>query len=142
MTAAASTPPLTWQQVESAKVLCLLTPDTLPGRNALQTQLCDLVRDIAAEGAPIPVETIGFGDPAVLDRNVATLLVHGAVQEVAGKRLLLLTIRSYRAGRVDTDILFGAPPRAVPLTESGAADPALRETLAALLAETLPWRGR
>ncbi|MFN3389712.1 MAG: hypothetical protein ACK40O_12355, partial [Allosphingosinicella sp.] len=131
-----------WQQVDSAKVLCLVAPETLPGRNALQAQLCDTVRDLAAEGAPIPVETIGFGDPAVLDRNVATLLVHASVQEAGGQRLLLFTIRTYRAGRVETDTLFGAPPRAVPLTPSGAADPALHDALAAALAETLPWRGR
>lgn len=141
--AAASMPPLTWQQVESARVLCLVTPHTLAGRHALQAQLCDTVRDIAAEGAPMPVETIAFGDPAMLDPSVATLLVHAAVQPVGGQPTLLFTIRPYRAGRTDTDILFGAPPRAVPLTESGAADPALRDALAATLAETLPWmRGR
>lgn len=137
--ATARTPPLTWQQVESVKVLCLVAPDTLPARNALQTEICRTVRDIAAEGAPLPVETLAFGDPALLDPTVATLLVHAAVETVSGQPTLLYTIRTYRAGRAETDILFGAPPRAVPLAESGAADPALRHALTATLAETLPW---
>lgn len=137
--AEASTPPLTWQGVEALHILCLVDQSAGAARAALQPALCEKVREIAAQGAPIPVSTISFGDPAVIQPGRAALLVHAAVERPGGEALLVFTVRTYRAGRTETDILFGPPPRAVKLTRSGADDPALHDALAAALAETLPW---
>lgn len=137
--AEARMPTLTWQGVDAVHILCLVGRQSGAAPPGLQAELCEKVRALAADNAPVPVSVIGFGDPAVLDPGKATLLVHGAVQGERGEAQLVFTVRTYRAGRTETDILFGAPPRAVPLTESGAASPALHEALAATLAETLPW---
>lgn len=140
--AVAETPPLTWQQVRATNILCLVAPGATPVPPGLQTRLCEKVRALAARGAPMPVATIGFGDPIVLDRDTATLLVHAAVSEETGRPLLAFTIRTYRPNRTDADILFGAPPRAVPLGGPDLNGPELDRALAETLAQTLPWLAR
>src|SRR4051812_11479259 len=141
MTAAeASTPVLTWQGATSLHVLCVAGPATRADSRRLEAELCQTVRALAAEGAPIPVSLAAFGDPVVIQPGSATLLVHASVETDAGGRLMALSIRTFRPGGVETAQLFGAAPRAVRLTPSGPGGTPLRGAVAALLAETLPWR--
>jgi hypothetical protein len=133
--AQAATPPLSWQDVSRLHLLCLVASDRLGERERIEKDLCEQVRTIAAAGAPIPVEPAAFGDPVILDPAGATLLVHAAIQQVADDRLIVFSVRIYRAGGAANDILFGAPPRAAPLGDRSALAASLRSALS----ETLPW---
>jgi hypothetical protein len=143
----AATQPLIWQQAGSIRILCLVAPpaagsDVRATHDDLQNELCDKVRALAADGAPVPVSRVGFGDPAVLEPGTVTLLVHASVQSDGGQRLVAFQIRPFRAGGDHNAILFGAAPRAVRIPASGPGGDKLEAALAAALAETLPWRQR
>lgn len=138
---AADSLPLIWHEARRLDILCVVASNELSGREALQASLCERVRALAADGAPMPVRTVALGDPAILDRSAVVLLVHAAVQGQGAQRMLALGIRPWRAGDVDTVIFFGAAPRAVPLSGTDASTPALDAALRAALSETLPWRG-
>jgi hypothetical protein len=139
-----STQPLMWQQASSIRILCLVAPsarlDAVAPEKNLQKELCDTVHKLAADGAPVPVSQIGFGDPAVLEPGTVTLLVHASVQADGGERLVALDVRPFRPGGDHNAILFGAAPRAVRIPASGPGGDKLEAALAAALAETLPWR--
>jgi hypothetical protein len=132
-----STQPLIWQGARRLNLLCVVSGNA--DNETLRAQICARVLALAGEGAPLPVATIAPGDPAVLEARDVTLLVHGAVERDGADRMLAFSIRPYRAAGVETDVLFGAAPRAVRLPQSGAAPAALDAALAAALAETLPW---
>ena len=100
------------------------------------------MRALASAGAPIPVETIAPGDPKLLDPTSATLLVQGHVQQLGGSPVLAISVRSYRNGGTDSDIIFGAPPRAMALGDGPGPDAALNEALRATLSDTVPWLAR
>ena len=134
--AAASTPPLIWQQVERVGILCLVASDD-SDRDRLQAELCAKVRKIAAEKAPMPVDTIGPGDPAVLRPQTVTLLVHASVQDDSPSPLLAFTIRPFR--NASDPMLFAAAPRAVALGGGRGSEARVESALRAALAETLPW---
>jgi hypothetical protein len=140
--AVAATPPLSWQGVKRLQILCLVATNRPSDRESLQRKLCEHVRIISAQGAPVPVETLELGDPKLIDPANATLLVHAHVQQMGGEQLLVLSIRNYRTGGGETDTIFGAPPRAVPLRDGQGADAALQEALRATLSETVPWLAR
>jgi hypothetical protein len=136
----ASTPPLMWQEAGAIRVLCVVGPATRSDAQALQEELCDTVRTLAADGAPVPVSRVGFGDPVVLEPGTVTLLVHASVRNDGDKRLVALNVRPFRPGGDHNAILFGAAPRAVRLPGSGPGGDKLEAAVAAALAETLPWR--
>jgi hypothetical protein len=140
----ASTQPLMWQQASGIRILCLVAPpaggDVRVNHDDLQAEMCDLVSRLAADGAPVPVSKIGFGDPALLEPGTVALLVHASVQKDGDARLVALDVRPFRAGGDHNAILFGAAPRAVRLPASGRGGDKLEAALAAALAETLPWR--
>ena len=136
--AIASTPLLAWQQVKRLQILCHVASDRTGEREPLEQKLCDTVRTFAAAGAPVPVDIITPGDPKLLDPSSATLLVQGSVQQHGDARLLAFSVRSYRNGGTDSDIIFGAPPRAVALRDDAALNQALRATLS----DTVPWLAR
>jgi hypothetical protein len=138
--AQASTPTLTWNGVATLQILCLVEPATAPTRAALQQQMCDEVRRQAASGATIPVKTLAFGDPALIEPGSATLLVHGNLQKLNGQDLLVVHIRLFRPARLEAETFFTAPPRAIPLSAGATFDRALRDALGASLARILPWR--
>jgi hypothetical protein len=138
--AQASTPVLTWQQAGSIRVLCVVGPKTRPDADKLQEEMCDSVRTLAADGAPVPVSRVGFGDPVILEPGTVTLLVHASVQNDGDRRLVALDVRPFRPGGDHNAILFGAAPRAVRIPGSGPGGDKLEAALAAALAETLPWR--
>jgi hypothetical protein len=137
--AAASTPVLAWDGAKRLGVQCLVDPDRLPDRRRLQAALCDRVRALAADKAPIPVVLLAPGDPGLIAADTAVLLFHGNVQPDAGKggSLLVFSLRVFRAAAAPSE-LFGAAPRAAALPPGPQFDAAVN----AALAETLPWRSR
>jgi hypothetical protein len=139
--ATASTPTLAWDGVRRLGVQCQVDPDTLPDRRALQAALCDRVRTLAADKAPIPVVLFAPGDPGVLAADTAVLLFHANVQaaEARSAPLLVFSLRVFRAVAAPSE-LFSAPPRAVP--GRPAATPQFDAAVNAALAQTLPWRSR
>lgn len=132
--------PLIWSGGARLNILCIVSGSA--DHEAMRADLCARVRAKAAAGAPLPVETIQPGDPAVIDRANVALLVHAAVDGEGAARMLAFSIRPYRAAGVETDVLFGAAPRAVPMPQSGALPAAFDAALDAALAETLPWLSR
>jgi hypothetical protein len=132
--AAAELPARSTQGIAQVAVLCLLVDDTAD-RLRLQRRMCDQARALAAEGAPVPVAAIGFGDPVLLRADVLGVLVHVAIDRSGPRPLAIVLIRPHRAA--GQGALFGASPVAVPLESDGAIpEPAL----AAALDQVLPWR--
>ncbi|HEX8238303.1 MAG TPA: hypothetical protein VF574_01015 [Allosphingosinicella sp.] len=136
----ASSPPLIWQDAAAVRILCLAGPATRSDARALQEELCDAARALAADGAPVAVSRVDFGDPAVLEPGTVTLLLHASVRSDGDQRLVALDLRPFRPGGDHNAILFGAAPRAVRIPGSGPGGDKLEAALAAALAETLPWR--
>jgi hypothetical protein len=139
--AVATTPPLAWQQVKTLGVQCVVTTDRIGERERIEGDLCRRVIALAAKGAPVPVVPVAFGDPAIINPANITLIVNAAAQQLGRERILVFNIHTYRAGGVETDTIFGAPPRAVPLSEAAGSSAALDAALQTALAETLPWHG-
>jgi hypothetical protein len=142
--APASTPSLVWQGASKLRVQCLVQTESGASTSALQSALCDRVAKLAARGAPVPVSVIGFGDPDILAPGTVALLVHASVTANGSRRLLAFTIRPFRASVQQTEVLFGAAPRAVSLPASAAGaslqfGPTVDASVASALAETLPW---
>lgn len=145
--AEAATQPLLWQQARSIRILCLVAAppagsDVRESHGDLEEELCGMARALAADGAPVTVSRVGFGDPAILEPGTVTLLVHASVENDGGERLVALDIRPFRPGGDHNALLFGAAPRAVRIPASGAGGDKLEAAVAAALAETLPWRQR
>lgn len=136
--AAGTTPPLAWQDVREIRILCLVSGGE-PNRLQLQDELCRRVGALARVDAPAPVAPIGFGDPAILERDVATLLVHANVQS-GSEPLLVVSVRPFRGGGAERAIFFGSAPRAVPMPSSGALPEDADALLGSALDEVLPWR--
>lgn len=137
---AATTPSLDWQGVERVHVLCLVDAKTIDDKR-LEPVLCERVRALAAEGASVPVTTIGFGDPRLIEPGAMALLVHGAVRREPGETTLLFTMRTQRGGVGAERTFFGAAPRAVRLPPEGVTG-AVDASLRSALADTLPWSAR
>lgn len=124
------------QGIAQAVVLCLVVDDTTE-RLRLQRQVCEQVRLLAGEGAPVPVAAIGFGDPVLMRADVLGVLVHLAIDRSGERPLVTFGIRPHRAGGAGA--LFGATPVTVPIgPDGGLPEPAL----AAALDQVLPWRMR
>src|SRR4051812_17888038 len=139
--AAASTPVLAWDGARRLGVQCLVDPDRTPDRRRLQAALCERVRALAADKAPIPVVLLAPGDPSLIAADTAVLLFHANVQpDPKGGPLLVFSLRAFRATAAPAE-LFGAAPRATPLP-AGGRSPQFDAALIAALDETLPWRSR
>jgi len=139
--AGASTPVLAWDGAKRLGVQCLVDPDRLADRRRLQAALCDRVRALAADKAPIPVVLLPPGDPGVIAADTAVLLFHANVQSGAqGGSLLVFSLRIFRATAAPSE-LFGAAPRAIALPAAGP-NPQFDAAVNAALAQTLPWRSR
>lgn len=134
---AATTPTLMWTGAKRVNILCNVAGGPGIDHVALTRELCAEMKRIAAKRAPLPVETIAIGDPAVMAADAVTLIVHASVTRHKQDRLLAFSVRPYRASE-QTAVLFGAPPRIANLPPSGtsaAYDAALNDALG----ETLPW---
>ncbi|MDQ3074957.1 MAG: hypothetical protein M3Q88_05020 [Pseudomonadota bacterium] len=136
--ASSNTPTLMWTGAKRVNILCNVAGGPGIDQAAMSGQLCREVARIAAKGAPMPVRTILIGDPAVLASDAVTLLVHASVTRSRQDRLLAFSVRPYRTSSEQAAVLFGAAPRAAPLSPSGTS-PALEAALTAALSETLPW---
>lgn len=135
----ASTPVPIWKDMTRLGVHCRLQSEGAPDP-ALLVRLCGEVRAAAAPGAPAPVVAIPPGDPALVEAGTVALLADFAVQRSAeGERLLLFTLRPWRAV-AESNTLFGSAPRAVPLSGADVSPTALRPALSEALSEILPWR--
>ena len=136
-----TTPPLGWRGVEKVAILCQVTSEKAVGSDVATTTLCNRVRAIAAQGAPVPVETIGYSDPALRAPGTAVLFAQASIAEVAPERLaLVLTVRAEQNGAADeAKTFFGAAPRVAPFT-SAADGAAWDGAIAAALSEVLPWQ--
>lgn len=147
--ATASTPTLAWDGARRLGVQCLVDPDRAPDRRRLQAVLCERVRALAADNAPIPVVLLAPGDPGLIAADTAVLLFHANIQPdgaqssgTRGGSLLVFSLRVFRATAAPSE-LFGAAPRATALPARGAnPSPQFDAAVNAALAETLPWRSR
>ena len=136
--AQASTPAPIWRDVARVNILCLVRTSGGVDRGRLNDRICESARDMAAIGSPAPVAIIAPGDPAVLAPDSVTLLVHASAQG-GPHRLLAFSIRPFRNSAGESQMLFAAAPRAVPLDDSRAGHSKLEAALRAALSETLPW---
>jgi hypothetical protein len=142
--ARASTPVLAWDGAKRLGVQCLVDPDRLPDRRRLQAALCERVRTLAADKAPIPVVLLAPGDPGLIAADTAVLLFHANVQPGAGPKAGACWSSACapfapRPRRPSCS----APRRARrPCPPAGGAAPQFDAALNAALAETLPWRSR
>ena len=138
--ARASTPPLAFAGTKRLHILCNVAGGPGIDQAALSAELCGEVKRLAAKGAPVPVDIITLGDPAVLAADAVTLLVHASITRSGESRLLAFTIRPYRTSDAQSAVLFGTAPRAVALQRTGIGGMAVGAAIDAALAETVPWR--
>jgi len=127
-----------WQDVRRIHILCLINSDRGVVAGDMHDRLCARARDLVAAGAPVPVEVAAPGDPAIMQPDSLTLLVHVSISGAGDDRLAALAIRPWRNDPA-SGMLFAAAPHAVrlgsdPLT---ALEPALRTAIA----DTVPWAG-
>lgn len=127
------TVPKAYENFTRLQILCAVQSDR--GIDyAEEARLCEVIRSVAAQGAPVEVVVIAPGDPEVLAADALTLIIHAGLEGDA----LAVSIRPYRISNGSSDVLFGARPFIVPL-----GDPErLRTRAAAALDEILPWRAR
>ena len=138
--AQASLPPLAFAGATRLHILCNVAGGPGIDQAALSAQLCGEVKRLAAEGAPLSVDIITLGDPAVLAADAVTLLVHASVAPIGQGRVLAFTIRPYRTSGEQAAVLFGSAPRAVALSRDTVGGPAIATAIDLGLAESLPWR--
>lgn len=128
-------PALSAQGIARTHVLCLLVDPAGP-KPRMEQALCAQVRRIAAVGAPVPVDVIGFGDPALIEPDALGVLVHVAIDRSGPRPLAVISIRPHRA-KLNASVVFGATPAAVPIGADGAIPDAV---IATALNQVLPWR--
>ncbi|MCY7280328.1 MAG: hypothetical protein LH610_05430 [Sphingomonas bacterium] len=139
-TATASAPTLMWSGAKRVQILCNVVGGPGIDQGALTVQLCGEVKLLAGRRAPLPVDVISFGDPAVLSSDAVTLLVHASISRDDRNRLLAFSIRPYRVSDSQAGVLFGAVPRAVALRGPHISGIAVAAAIDAALSGTLPWR--
>lgn len=128
-------PALSAQGIARTHILCLLVDPAGP-KPRMQQALCAQVRRLAALGAPVPVDTIGFGDPALLEPDALGILVHVAIERTGPHPHAVLNIRPHRT-QLSAGVLFGATPATAPIGADGTiADAAIITALN----QVLPWR--
>ena len=139
-----STPTLTWADVERIGVYCVLASEQgVP--QALQTRLCQALRDLVAQDASVPVEVIAIGDPALLRPGTVSIVLQGSVHASAsiapGARgqFLAFTMRPFRMSG-DATTITGSTVQVAPLSAEAENGPAMTAALQAALNEILPWR--
>lgn len=136
--ASASMPDRSWIGVKRLAVLTDFRSGLVV--TTLGDDFCATVKRIAERGAPVPVECVEAGSPALQADGTVVLVAQAAVQELGGSQVLVLTARKDRDGGLGSQpMFFGAAPRAVTLTGSAADSAAMEQALAASLSEVLSW---
>ena len=134
----ASMPDRSWGGVKRLAVLADFRSGLVV--TTLGDDFCATVKRIAERGAPVPVECVEAGSPALQADGTVVLVAQAAVQDLNGVRTLVLSARKDREGGLDPQpIYLGATPRAVPLTGSDRDGAALDQALAESLSEVLSW---
>lgn len=139
--AAATTPDPTFHGAEALLILAHSVPAG-PDAALDAGRLCEQVRRIAAESAPIPVKCAGYGDVARAGPGIVSLLVHAAVSDTPGAdaQLLVFSIRAERSRPLGASgTFFGAAPRVAPLARASEQGSQFERALRASLSEILPW---
>jgi len=138
-TAEASTPSLMWRDLRAVNVQCLVQASKLNTKD-LEAALCERIRAIAAEGAPVPIKRVTFGDPAILAAGTVTLLVHASVEPSGDRLALNFAIRPIRPSSPDSEVYFGTAPKLALLAGARDLGPSIDSALSSALAELLPWK--
>jgi len=138
--APAATPSLTWSGATEVVVHCTVQGPS-GAAAALSRGLCERVRSLAAQGAPMPVRAGESGSPMLEPASAVSLIVHAGLHPAPGAagEVLAFTIRPFRRGTEDTH-LIGTVPRIAPVSGGRLGSPAADAELQAALDETLPWR--
>ena len=139
---AAETQPLIWRDVAEIRILCLVATDHGVDYGPDHDRICARARDIAAQGASVPVRVAESVDPDMLAPGALTLMIHVSVEAAEGGRLAALSVRPFRNTGTDGALLFAAAPKAAFLSASQDLAVALDRPLTAALSETLPWLAR
>jgi hypothetical protein len=113
-----------------------------PDRRRLQAALCERVRTLAADKAPIPVVLLTPGDPGLIAADTAVLLFHANVQPSQAQERAAAGLQPARLPRHGRAVrAVRRRPRATALpTGSTQPDRQFDAAVNAALAETLPWR--
>lgn len=142
MPATATTPDPAFRGAERLAIICQVRLARL-GHEAVARDLCDKIKKIAEQNAPLPIEVIDFGGLARAPDGTVALLVHASVApassvaEGATGEMMSFTMRTVRTGPLATEpAWFGAAPRAARYATAGTA---LDNALRASLSEVLPW---
>lgn len=136
--AVAGMPAPIWQDVRRIHILCLINSDQGVVAGELHDRLCARARDLVATGAPAPVQVAQLGDPAIMQTDSLTLLVHVSISGTGDDRLAALAVRPWRNDPA-SGMLFAAAPRAVRVGSDPLA--ALESALGAAIIATIPWAG-
>ena len=139
-TADASTPSLMWRDLRAVGVQCLVQSSAKLNSKDLEAALCERIRAIAADGAPVPVRRVTFGDPAILAAGAVTLLVHASVEPSGDRLALNFAIRPIRPSSPDSEVYFGTAPRLANLAGARELGPSIDSALSSALGELLPWK--
>jgi hypothetical protein len=140
--AAATTPDPTFYGAEALFILAHSVPAGREAATVDSGRLCEQVRRIAAESAPIPVKCADYGDVARAGPGIVSLLVHAAVADAPGAKdqLLVFSMRAERSRPLGSPgTFFGAAPRVAPLARAGEKESPFERALRASLSEILPW---
>ena len=139
-TAEAATPSLMWRDLRAVGVQCLVQSHPRLNAKDLEAALCERIRAIAAEGAPVPIKRVTFGDPAILAAGTVTLLVHASVEPSGDRLALNFAIRPIRPSSPDSEVYFGTAPKLAVLAGARDLGPSIDSALSSALAELLPWK--
>ncbi len=137
---AEASPSLMWRDLRAVGVQCLVQAPAKLNTKDLEAALCERMRTIAAEGAPVPIKSVTFGDPAILAAGTVTLLVHASVEPSGDRLALNFAIRPIRPSSPDSEVYFGTAPKLATLAGARDLGPSIDSALSSALAELLPWK--
>ncbi len=139
----ADTPTPLWRDATQIGIRCLVEQTSLLNPRALESAICERVRDEVTRDSVLPVAVILPGDPALIAAGTVALLVHVSVQHEPGdgqRYQVVFVIRPHRAIAEQQGPLFGAPPETASLSADGRIGAAFDSALGRALSQTLPWR--
>lgn len=129
-----------WRDLRAVNVQCLVQTSSKLDANDLEAALCERILAIAAEGAPVPVKRVTFGDPVTPAAGTVTLLVHASVKPAGDRLALSFAIRPIRPSAPDSEAYSGTAPKTALLAGKTGLGASLDAPLTSALAELLPWK--
>lgn len=137
---AEASPSPMWRDLKAVGLQCLVQAHPRLNAKDLEAALCERIRAIAAEGAPVPIKRVAFGDPAIPAAGTVTLLVHASVQPTGDRLALSFAIRPIRPSSSDSEAYVGTAPKTALLAGKAGLGASLDAPLTSALAELLPWK--